>query len=101
MSHNRKKIKGLCPQGFTPKKEKVKVYCPVETRKRYPKLVNRFAKANALLGQKTPESRKAYKEMSQHSYGRDRHNLDGFWNSRKKPRKMARTKCGLGTLPWE
>lgn len=71
--------------------------------KRHPKLVKRFAMANALLAENTPESRKRYKQMSEHSYGRDKHDLHGFWNGsgkreRKRPMKAAKTHRGITTL---
>lgn len=71
--------------------------------KRHPKLERRFRKAEALLADKTPESRKLYKAMSQHSYGRTKHNLYGFWNGsgkteRKRPMKTAKHSRGITTF---
>lgn len=71
--------------------------------KRHPKLVARFRKAEVLLAENTPESRKRYKQMSEHSYGRDKHNLHGFWNGngkveRKRPMKAAKASRGITTL---
>lgn len=69
----------------------------------HPKLQRRFKMAEALLAENTPESRKRYKQMSEHSYGRDKHNLYGFWNGsgkkeRKRPLKTAQHKRGITTL---
>lgn len=71
--------------------------------KRHVKLERRFAMLDALLADGTPESRKRYKEASAHSYGRDRHNLYGFWNGggkteRKRPMKASKQRRGLTTL---
>lgn len=71
--------------------------------KRHVKLERRFAMLNALLEDGTPESRKRYKEASTHSYGRDKHNLYGFWNGstkreRKRPMKASKQRRGITTL---
>lgn len=73
------------------------------SKKRHPKLERRFRMAEVLLAENTPESRKRYKQMSEHSYGRDKHNLYGFWNGsgkteRKRPAKTSKTKRGITTL---
>lgn len=71
--------------------------------KAHPKLQRRFKMAAVLLAENTPESRKRYKQMSEHSYGRDKHNLYGFWNGtskteRKRPLKTAKHQRGITTL---
>lgn len=71
--------------------------------KRHPKLERRFKMAQVLLAENTPESRKRYKQMSEHSYGRDKHNLYGYWNGtgkreRAKPMKTSKSHRGITTL---
>lgn len=72
-------------------------------QKAIPKLQHRFKMAEVLLAENTPESRKRYKQMSEHSYGRTKHNLHGFWNGsgkteRKRPMKAIKTHRGITTF---
>lgn len=96
-------------KGYTPPKPKPSALERYNERKAerankaHPKLQRRFDMANALLAENTPESRKRYKQMSEHSYGRTKHNLYGFWNGtskreRKRPLKTAKSKRGITTL---
>lgn len=96
-------------KGYTPPKERptaLEHYNASKANrpnKAVPKLQRRFAMAAVLLAENTPESRKRYKEMSTHSYGRDKHNLYGFWNGsgkkeRKRPLKTAKSKRGITTI---
>lgn len=96
-------------KGYTPPKpkpsalERYNARKDERTNKAHPKLARRFKMAEILLAENTPESRKRYKEMSTHSYGRTKQNLYGFWNGsgkteRKRPLKTAKSKRGITTL---
>jgi hypothetical protein len=81
-------------QGTMPKEKLAHDWKPVKVTtqqdKPCPKLQRRFRMADILLADNTPESRKRYKAMSTHSYGRTKINLAGVWNGKGKTERKRK-----------